>query len=42
MAREEEQFERIPTKICPSSEEAAKAVAAEIASLIRERAERAT
>ena len=39
MAREEEQFERIPTQICPSSDEAAKAVAVEIASLIRERAE---
>ena len=39
MAREEEQFERIPTQICASSDEAAKTVAAEIAALIRERAE---
>lgn len=38
MAREEEQFERIPTHICRNSEEAASTVAAEIAALIHERA----
>lgn len=38
MAREEEQFERIPTQICRDSEAAAAVVAAEIAQLIRERA----
>ena len=38
MAREEEQFERIPTHICRDSEEAAFTVAGEIAALIHERA----
>ncbi|MBT5812913.1 MAG: glucosamine-6-phosphate deaminase [Opitutales bacterium] len=38
MAREEEQFERIPTQICRDSEAAAQFVAGEIAQLIRERA----
>ena len=38
MAREEEQFERIPTQICRDSEAAAQVVAGEIAQLIRERA----
>ena len=38
MAREEEQFERIPTHICRNSEEAASTVAGEIAALIHERA----
>ena len=38
MAREEEQFERIPTHICRNSEEAASTVADEIAVLIHERA----
>ena len=38
MAREEEQFERIPTHICRNSEEAAFTVAGEIAALIHERA----
>ncbi len=38
MAREEEQFERIPTHICHDSEEAASTVAGEIAALIQERA----
>ncbi len=39
MAREEEQFEQIPTEICQDSEAAARIVAGEIAELIRERAE---
>ena len=38
MAREEEQFERIPTHICRNLEEAASTVAGEIAALIHERA----
>jgi glucosamine-6-phosphate deaminase len=38
MAREEEQFERIPTHICRDSEEAAFTVAGEIAALIHDRA----
>lgn len=37
MSREEEQFEKIPTKVCRDSEEAAKIVASEIAALIQER-----
>ncbi len=37
MSREEEQFEKIPTKVCRDSEEAAKIVASEIEALIQER-----
>ena len=38
MSREEEQFERIPTRVCSGSQEAAAIVAGEIAELIQERA----